>query len=128
MYPVVLVFLGAGLGGVFRHGVNIGMARWFGTGFPWGTLTVNVVGSCVMGLLAGYFAFRAGVTWTPQARLFLATGVLGGFTTFSTFSLDVVLLLERGETGSAALYALASLIVSVLALFAGLLLVRTLAG
>ncbi|MCX5521238.1 fluoride efflux transporter CrcB [Kaistia defluvii] len=128
MYPVVLVFIGAGLGGVFRHGVNIGLARGFGAAFPWATLTVNVIGSCVMGMLVGYLAFRGGAHWTQHARLFLATGVLGGFTTFSTFSLDVVMLLERGETGSAALYAGSSLIVSVLALFAGLLLVRTLAG
>ena len=128
MFPAFLVFIGAGLGGVLRHGVNLTAARWFGTGFPWGTLAVNVVGSLVMGLLAGYFAFRDGLNWTQHARLFLTTGVLGGFTTFSTFSLDVVLLLERGETGSATIYALASLIVSVLALFAGLLLVRALAG
>lgn len=128
MFPVFLVFVGAGLGGVLRHGVNITVARLFGAGFPWGTLTVNVVGSLVMGLLAGYFAFRDGINWTQHARLFLTTGVLGGFTTFSTFSLDVALLLERGDTGSATIYALASLIVSVLALFAGLLLVRTLAG
>lgn len=128
MFPAFLVFIGAGLGGVLRHGVNITVARWFGTGFPWGTLTVNIVGSLAMGLLAGFFAFRDGVNWTQHARLFLTTGVLGGFTTFSTFSLDVALLLERGETGSATIYALASLIVSVLALFAGLLLVRALAG
>jgi len=128
MLPSVLVFLGAGFGGVLRHGVNLAAARLFGTAFPWGTLTVNVVGSLVMGLLAGYFAFRDGVNWTQHARLFLATGMLGGFTTFSTFSLDVVVLLERGETGSATLYALVSLVVSVLALFSGLWLVRTLAG
>jgi CrcB protein len=128
MFPAFLVFVGAGLGGVLRHGVNVTSARLFGTSFPWGTLTVNVAGSLAMGLLAGYFAFRDGVNWTQHARLFLTTGVLGGFTTFSTFSLDVALLLERGDTGSAAVYALASLIVSVLALFAGLLLVRTLAG
>ncbi|MCX5579069.1 fluoride efflux transporter CrcB [Kaistia terrae] len=128
MFPAFLVFVGAGLGGVLRHGVNVTSARFFGTNFPWGTLTVNVVGSLVMGLLAGYFAFRDGVNWTQHARLFLTTGVLGGFTTFSTFSLDVAVLLERGDTGSATIYALASLIVSVLALFAGLLLVRTLAG
>jgi len=128
MLPSVLVFLGAGFGGVLRHGVNLAAARLFGTAFPWGTLTVNVVGSLVMGLLAGYFAFRDGVNWTQHARLFLATGMLGGFTTFSTFSLDVVVLLERGETGSATLYALVSLVVSDLALFSGLWLVRSLIG
>lgn len=128
MLPILLVFVGAGLGGVLRHGVNVGAARLVGTNFPWGTLTVNVVGSLVMGLAAGYFAFRDGMNWTQHARLFLTTGVLGGFTTFSTFSLDVAVLLERGETGSALIYAMASLVVSVLALFAGLWLVRTLAG
>lgn len=128
MLPVFLVFVGAGFGGVLRHGVNLAAARLFGTSFPWGTLTVNVVGSLVMGLAAGYFAFRDGMNWTQHARLFLTTGVLGGFTTFSTFSLDVAVLLERGETGSALIYAMASLVVSVLALFAGLWLVRTLAG
>ncbi len=128
MLPILLVFVGAGLGGVLRHGVNVGAARLVGTNFPWGTLTVNVVGSLVMGLAAGYFAFRDGLNWTQHARLFLTTGVLGGFTTFSTFSLDVAVLLERGETGSALIYAMASLVVSVLALFAGLWLVRTLAG
>ncbi|WP_029075440.1 fluoride efflux transporter CrcB [Kaistia adipata] len=128
MFPTILVFVGAGFGGVLRHGVNLTAARLFGTSFPWGTLTVNIVGSLVMGLAAGYFAFRDGMNWTQHARLFLTTGVLGGFTTFSTFSLDVAVLLERGETGSAVIYALASLVVSVLALFAGLWLVRTLAG
>lgn len=128
MLPILLVFVGAGLGGVLRHGVNVGAARLVGTNFPWGTLTVNVVGSLVMGLAAGYFAFRDGLNWTQHARLFLTTGVLGGFTTFSAFSLDVAVLLERGETGSALIYAMASLVVSVLALFAGLWLVRTLAG
>lgn len=127
MFPVLLVFVGAGLGGVLRHGVNVVAARLVGTAFPWGTLAVNVTGSLVMGLLAGYFAFRDGANWTEPARLFLTTGILGGFTTFSTFSLDVALLLERGEAGSAAIYALASLFVSVLALFAGLWLVRALA-
>jgi CrcB protein len=128
MIAAVLVFLGAGLGGLLRHGVNLAAARWLGAGFPWGTLAVNVVGSFAMGALAGYFAFRAGASWVEPGRLLLATGVLGGFTTFSTFSLDVALLLERGETASALIYALTSLVMSVLALFAGLWLVRTLAG
>ena len=86
----LIVFIGAGLGGALRHGVNVASLRVFGTGFPFGTLTVNVVGSLAMGLLAGYFALRleTGQIW----RLFLTTGVLGGFTTFSTFSLDTALL------------------------------------
>ena len=82
----LIVFLGAGIGGALRHGVNVGAARLLGTGFPFGTLIVNFVGSFAMGLLAGFFMYRSGI---PQhVRLFLTTGILGGFTTFSTFSLD----------------------------------------
>jgi CrcB protein len=101
-----------GLGGVLRHGVN-GAALRFGQAFPWGTLTINVVGSVLMGVVTGWFALRGG---PPQARLFLATGVLGGFTTFSTFSLEAVTLIERGDWGAALAYVL----VSVLAGIAGL--------
>src|SRR3981189_1843303 len=98
----LLVFIGGGLGAALRHGVNVAFARWFGTAFPFATLTENVAGSLVMGLLAGYFAFKGGA---PQAwRLFLTTGVLGGYTTFSAFSLDAMLLYERGALGLAALY------------------------
>jgi CrcB protein len=118
----LIVFLGGGIGAALRHGVNIAAARLVGTAFPFGTLTVNVVGSLVMGLLAAYFAFKgdASQNW----RLFLATGVLGGFTTFSAFSLDATLLYERGEPGLAALYVVASVAVSIAGLFAGLALVR----
>ncbi len=122
MLAVLLVFLGAGLGGALRHGVNIGAARLLGAGFPWGTLTVNVVGSLAMGLLAAWFGLRSGSS--QHMRLFLTTGILGGFTTFSTFSLDSVVLYERGEGGVALLYILASLLLSVAALFAGLYVVR----
>lgn len=121
----LFVFLGAGLGGALRHGVNLFAARLLGTGFPFGTLTVNVLGSLIMGLLAGYFAFKGDAS--QHWRLFLTTGVLGGFTTFSTFSLDVALMWERGELGAAGLYVLLSVLVSVAALFAGLLLVRSVA-
>jgi CrcB protein len=93
-----------------------------GTAFPYGTLTVNVVGSLAMGLLAAYFAFKGDAT--QHWRLFFTTGILGGFTTFSAFSLDAVLLYERGETGLAALYVLASVALSIAGLFAGLALVR----
>jgi CrcB protein len=105
-----------------RHGVNLAMARWLGTHFPYATLTENVTGSLVMGLLAGYFAFAGEV---PQHwRLFLTTGFLGGYTTFSAFSLDTALLYERGELGLAALYVLLSVALSVGGLFAGLAIVR----
>ncbi len=78
----LIVFIGAGIGGALRHGVNVWAARMFGFGFPFGTLIVNIVGSLLMGVLAGLFVYRAGLV--PQhARLFLTTGILGGFTTFS---------------------------------------------
>jgi len=118
----LLVFLGAGLGGALRHGVNVAVARLLLPGFPVATLTVNVMGSIIMGLLVGYFAFRGDAS--QHWRLFLTTGVLGGFTTFSTFSLDIALLWERGQTLGAFLYVLASLVLAVGGLFAGLNLMR----
>ena len=124
MTAFLLVFLGAGLGGATRHAVNLGCARACGTNFPWGTLTVNIVGSFVMGLLAGWLALKAGESWTQHTRLFLTTGLLGGFTTFSAFSLDAMLLWERGEMFSAGAYVAASVAGSILALAAALALVR----
>ena len=120
----LIVFFGAGVGGTFRHGVNLLSARLFGFEFPFGTLAVNIVGSLLMGAFIGYFALKgeAGQHW----RLFLTTGILGGFTTFSAFSMDVVALVERGETALAAIYASASLGLSIGALFIGLQLIRSL--
>jgi CrcB protein len=119
----LIVFVGAGIGGALRHGVNVGASRLLGLGFPYGTLIVNVAGSFVMGLFAGYFAYRAGV---PQhVRLFLTTGILGGFTTFSTFSLDAALLVERHQFGAAAGYVVGSLAAGVAALFFGLAVFRS---
>ncbi|WP_137043366.1 fluoride efflux transporter CrcB [Pseudolabrys sp. FHR47] len=120
----LMVFIGGGIGAALRHGVNLGTARLFGTSFPYGTLTVNIVGCLVMGLLTGYFAFKGDVG--QHWRLFMTTGILGGFTTFSAFSLDVALLYERGEIGLAATYILASVVVSLVAVFAGLALMRSL--
>ena len=118
----LIVFFGAGLGGALRHGANELALRWFGTAYPVSTLAVNIVGSFAMGLLAGYFAFRGDA---PQAwRLFLTTGVLGGFTTFSAFSLDVVALYERGAPLQAALYIALSVVLSVAGLVLGLWIVR----
>ena len=118
----LIVFLGGGLGAALRHGVNLAAARLLGAAFPYATLIENVTGSLVMGLLAGYFAFKGGA---PQHwRLFLTTGILGGYTTFSAFSLDAMLLYERGELGLAALYVLLSVVLSIGGLFAGLALVR----
>jgi CrcB protein len=118
----LIVFMGAGIGGALRHGVNVGAARLFGFGFPSGTLIVNVVGSFLMGLVAGYFASRAG--FGQQMRLFLTTGILGGFTTFSAFSLDAALLIERHSYGLAAGYVVGSVAASLTALFLGLAVFR----
>ena len=118
----LIVFIGGGIGGALLHGVNLAVARWLGTGFNYATLFENVSGSIVMGLLVGYFAFAGGV---PQHwRLFLTTGILGGYTTFSAFSLDTILLYQRGELGLAALYVVLSVALSVGGLLAGLTVVR----
>jgi CrcB protein len=119
----LIVFLGAGIGGALRHGVNVGAARLFGYGFPLGTFIVNIAGSFAMGALAGYFAFRPGIA--QHMRLFLTTGLLGGFTTFSAFSLDAALLIERHHYALAAGYIAGSVAASVAALFFGLALFRT---
>jgi len=118
MQSSIVVFIGAGIGGVLRHLLNIGITAVAGSGFPYGILAINVIGSTAMGLIAGWFAFRG--TGLGDLRLFLATGILGGFTTFSAFSLDTALLIERGETLSAATYVVASVVLSVLGLFLGL--------
>lgn len=118
----LIVFLGAGIGGALRHGVNVAALRLLGAGFPWGTLSVNLAGSFVMGLVAEYFALKSGLP--QQWRLFLTTGILGGFTTFSAFSLDVALLYERGELLSAGFYVLASVLLAIAGLFAGLYVIR----
>ena len=125
MTGFLLVFLGGGIGAALRHGVNLLSARWLGTAFPYATLFENVTGSLLMGLIAGYFAFKGDA---PQhLRLFLTTGILGGYTTFSAFSLDTILLYQRGELGLAALYVILSVALSVGGLLAGLTLVRHLA-
>ncbi len=128
MKSYLLVFLGAGIGGALRHGVNVGCARMCGTAFPWGTLTVNVVGSIIMGALAGWLAFKAGEGWSQPLRLFLTTGILGGFTTFSAFSLDAVLIWERGQTGLSLAYVTTSVVLSIAGLVAGLTLVRAISA
>jgi fluoride exporter len=121
----LLVFVGGGLGATLRYLINVTCARTLGTGFPWGTFLINITGSTVMGLIAGYLALKgeASQPW----RLFLMTGILGGYTTFSAYSLDAALLYERGELASAALYVVGSVVLSIAGLFAGLALVRQLA-
>jgi CrcB protein len=118
----LIVFLGGGVGAALRHGINMASLRAFGPGFPYGTLLINISGSFIMGLVAGYFAFKGDAS--QHWRLFLTTGILGGYTTFSAFSLDAALLYERSEAGLAAVYVLASVVVSITGLFAGLALVR----
>ena len=121
----LIVFLGGGVGAALRHGINLAAARSLGTAFPYGTLIINVTGSLVMGLIAGYFALKGDAS--QHWRLFLTTGILGGYTTFSAFSLDAALLYERGEVGLSALYVVASVVVSIAGLFAGLAIVRSFA-
>ncbi len=122
MQSYLLVFVGGGLGAALRHAVNVACARAFGTAFPYGTFIINISGSLVMGLIAGYLAFRgdAAQPW----RLFIMTGILGGYTTFSAFSLDSMLLYERGELLLAASYVIGSVVLAILGLFAGLSLMR----
>jgi fluoride exporter len=118
----LIVFLGGGIGAALRHGVNLLMAQLVGTSFPYATMFENVSGSLVMGVLIAYFAFIGNA---PQHLvLFLTTGILGGYTTFSAFSLDAARLYESGEPGLAALYVVASVGLSVGGLFAGLAVVR----
>jgi len=118
-----IVFVGTGVGGVLRHFVNRLALTSIST-FPWSTMTVNVTGSLAMGVLAGWFAFRSNVASQPLA-LFLTTGVLGGYTTFSAFSLDAALLWERSDVRGAAIYVGGTVILSIAALFVGLSAMRT---
>jgi CrcB protein len=117
----LIVFLGGGIGAALRHGVNLVGAR-LGATFPFSTLFENVSGSFVMGLVAAYFAFKGG--GTQHWRLFLTTGILGGYTTFSSYSLDVALLYERGDLAMAALYAVLSVVLAIGGLFLGLAVMR----
>ena len=120
-----MVFLGAGIGGALRHGVNSAAFRLGLTGFPFHTLFINAAGSLAMGVIAGWFALRG---QAPQLwRLFLTTGVLGGFTTFSAFSLETALLWERGEAGAALAYVAASVVAAIAGLVAGLWIIRAMA-
>ena len=123
--PLLQVALGGALGAVLRYLTGIGLVRLFGhTAFPLGVLTVNVLGSFAMGLFVGLAAQRGLTGVSP----FVATGLLGGFTTFSAFSLEAVTLWERGALGLAAAYVLANVILSIAALFAGLALARGVAA
>ncbi|KTR06183.1 camphor resistance protein CrcB [Aureimonas ureilytica] len=119
----LLVALGGGLGSVLRYGAGLAAARWLGTAFPFGTLFVNVTGSFAMGVLVEFLARRYGGA-DANLRLLLATGVLGGYTTFSSFSLDFATLAERGELATAFVYLAVTILAGLGALFAGLALAR----
>lgn len=120
---LLLVALGGGFGACLRYGLMSWAGARYGTLFPYATLLVNVAGSFAMGVLIGLLA-RHVSEQSPAIRAFVGVGILGGFTTFSAFSLDVVTLIERGAAVDAGIYALASVVFSVVGLFAGLYLTR----
>jgi fluoride exporter len=122
----LIVFFGSGLGGVARNLLNSFVTSVAGNGFPWGILVINVTGSTAIGLVGGWFSFRGDAS--ADVRLFLTTGILGGYTTFSAFSLDTAVLYERGQPGLAATYLAASVLLSILGLFTGLWVVRLASG
>lgn len=117
MNTIFAVAVGGAIGSVLRHGVNHAAARWIGTGFPWGTFIVNVVGCFLMGVVAAVFVQRAHAS--PEWRALLATGFLGGLTTFSAFSLDLAQLLGEGLIVRAALYLAATLLLAMLGFYLG---------
>lgn len=124
MQHFFIVAMGGALGAGLRHLVNIAVLRLAGSGFPWSTLAVNIAGSFAMGLFVEMLARRFG--GSAELRLFVATGILGGFTTFSAFSFDIAVLYDRGAIGSAVFYVSASLVMAVLALFFGMWLGKSL--
>ncbi|NTJ42347.1 fluoride efflux transporter CrcB [Agrobacterium larrymoorei] len=124
MLNIVLVAIGGAIGSVARYLVGVFGTRLMGPNFPWATLTVNVVGAFLIGLTVELVARRFNAS--AEMRVFLVTGILGGFTTWSSFTLDAVVLFERGALGMSALYILSSLLVSFTAIFAGLALGRAL--
>jgi CrcB protein len=123
MNQLWIVALGGAVGSSLRHLTNLASLRLLGPGFPWGTLTVNILGCFAMGLTIELLGRRLG--GSPELRLFIATGVLGGYTTFSAFSLDFATLTERGAIFHGIIYLLASVVLSIGALFAGLWLARS---
>lgn len=123
IHGYLLVFVGAGLGGALRHSANLMSVRLLGPDLPGSTFVVNVLGSLIVGGIAGYFAVRGHSSQPVQ--LFLTTGILGGFTTFSAFSLEAALLWERGQVLSCLLFVVASVLLSIIGVFAGLSLMRS---
>ncbi len=123
MYPYLLVAVGGALGSMARYGFGIAVGQAWKDSFPLGTMLINIIGSLVMGLVIGTLA-RFTPAWQNDARLFVAVGILGGFTTFSSFSLDTIAMLERGDVGPALLYVFVSVLVGIAALYGGLVLMR----
>jgi CrcB protein len=123
MPETFLVLVGGAIGSVLRYQFGRLSMRLFGTGWPWGTLGVNIIGGFLMGLLAGWLALRS-QTSGEYLRLFIGVGILGGFTTFSAFSLEVMLMIQRSEINSAVAYILTSVVAAVGALWLGLLIMR----
>ncbi|MXP13398.1 fluoride efflux transporter CrcB [Altererythrobacter confluentis] len=123
----VNVAIGGAAGAVLRYQAGRGMTRWFGAqtmvGYPWATIAVNVLGSIAMGLLAGYLARHSDGSG-EQWRLLVGVGLLGGFTTFSAFSLELMLLIERGQPALALSYALVSVLAGLTGLYIGLIIMR----
>jgi fluoride exporter len=118
MYTYLSIALGGALGSMARYATGVYVGRWLGTTFPWGTLLINIFGSFLIGVFAESFALRWDTSQTTRA--FLIVGICGGYTTFSTFSLDIVTLINRGEILAACAYIVASVALGVLALYAGL--------
>ncbi len=126
MTRFLLVAIGGGLGAMARYGLGLAAGRLTpGATWPWATLTANVAGGLLMGLLTGWLALKAGAG-QESIRLFAAVGVLGGFTTFSAFSLEAALMIERREIVSAFVYAAGSVVLAIAALFVGLMIARKL--
>lgn len=124
MTRFLLVAIGGGLGAMARYGLGLAVGRLApGAAWPWATLTANVAGGLLMGLLVGWLALRAGAG-QESIRLFAAVGVLGGFTTFSAFSLEAALMIERRQLAMAGGYVAASVVLSIAALFIGLMVAR----
>jgi CrcB protein len=123
MNKLLLIFAGGGLGSVARYLVGVLTFKLLGPGPPYGTLAVNVIGGFVMGGLVGFLAHRGGAD-QERWRLLIAVGVLGGFTTFSSFSLETARMIETKQYGMAASYAIGSVALSIGALFVGLLAAR----
>ena len=117
--------VGGGIGSILRYVITVAMTQWLGPGFPWATLTINITGSLIIGTVFELAQTRM-LGISPLVRLFLMTGILGGYTTFSTFSLEMVNLYGEGAAGLALLYAVGSVILGFLAAFAGIVLVRSL--